>query len=145
MGRNKRDTEFLDKACDRYSTFRKRRGGLRKKVKELSTLCGIKAVMICRGQKKSQEENPRFKCWAYDSSKLTRDAGEFIHLLNSLSREERSKAIYEQEKMLNEQIKDVKKQLVKQKRITAEVEKRLQSRPRYSIDDLRHLRNQVEA
>ncbi|XP_010260943.1 PREDICTED: agamous-like MADS-box protein AGL80 [Nelumbo nucifera] len=49
MGRGKLKLEFISKESSRRTTFRKRMLGLKKKVKEFSTLCGVDACLIVHG------------------------------------------------------------------------------------------------
>lgn len=63
MGRAKLTMELIKKEKSRNLAFQKRKISLKKKVNELSTLCGVKAVMIIYGPKQTSLQDNQPDIW----------------------------------------------------------------------------------
>ncbi|KAL8096949.1 hypothetical protein AgCh_030144 [Apium graveolens] len=63
MGRAKLTMELIQKEKSRNLAFQKRKISLKKKIKELSTLCGVKAIMMIYGPKQASEQDNQPDIW----------------------------------------------------------------------------------
>lgn len=103
MGRAKFPIKWsIPKDTSRNVTFLKRKRGLRKKVEELSILCGVEACMVCFGpqtdQQTSQDQPP--DVWPNTSKAL-----EIIERYRRLSKEEQDKKKLDNSCFLEQRIK----------------------------------------
>lgn len=70
MGRAKLTMELIKKEKSRNLAFQKRKISLKKKVRELSTLCGVKAVMIIYGPKQTPLQDNQPDIWPENHAEI---------------------------------------------------------------------------
>nr|QWX93789.1 MADS-box protein 50 [Cunninghamia lanceolata] len=108
MGRAKIPIKWIPRDTSRNLTFLKRKRGLRKKVEELSILCGVEACMVCFGpqtdQQTSQDQHP--DVWPNMSKAL-----EVIERYKRLSKEEQDKKKLDNSSFLEQRIKKLRFEL----------------------------------
>ncbi|CAE5958259.1 unnamed protein product [Arabidopsis arenosa] len=105
MGRRKVTHQLISDNATRRVTFRKRKDGLFKKIKELTILCGLPACAIIYSEYK-------------DGPELWPNVNEVRSLLNRLSKlpvEKQTKYMMDQKDLMNKMIKDAEKRLEKEK------------------------------
>ncbi|KAF8377696.1 hypothetical protein HHK36_031080 [Tetracentron sinense] len=86
MGRSKLSLELISKEKSRNTTFQKRKKGLKKKIYEFSTLCGVDACLIIYGPKHG-DRPVEPEIWPENSGEVVR----IINRYNEHSKEEREK------------------------------------------------------
>ncbi|KAK0585776.1 hypothetical protein LWI29_033899 [Acer saccharum] len=74
MGRGKLSLEFIDNEKTRTTTYQKRKRGLKKKVEEFATLCGVPACMVIYG--------PKLKNKPVEVNVWPEDANGFMKVVN---------------------------------------------------------------
>nr|QWX93793.1 MADS-box protein 54 [Cunninghamia lanceolata] len=108
MGRAKIPIKWISKDASRNLTFLKRKKGLKKKVEELSVLCGIDACMVCFGTKKDQQtsQEQHLDVWPSMSKAL-----EVIERYRRLSKDEQNKKKLDNSSFLQQRINKLKFEL----------------------------------
>ncbi|KAI4295016.1 hypothetical protein MLD38_040706 [Melastoma candidum] len=101
MGRRKVKLELINNESVRKTTFRKRKGGLFKKVGELKTLCGIDACSIVYG---TNDDEPY--CWP-DPDEAARVVGR----LHSLPSHKQGKHMLSHEQYVEKNLGDLEAKL----------------------------------
>ncbi|GAA0173739.1 MADS box transcription factor [Lithospermum erythrorhizon] len=104
MARKKITLAYINNDSQRKATFKKRRKGLMKKVRELSTLCGIDACAIIYSPYETQPD-----VWP-NTSDVQRVVAQFIRMPEM----EQSKKMVNQEGFIRQRIAKVTEQLKKQ-------------------------------
>nr|QWX93794.1 MADS-box protein 55 [Cunninghamia lanceolata] len=108
MGRAKIPIKWISKDASRNLTFLKRKKGLKKKVEELSVLCGIDACMVCFGNKTDQQtcQEQHLDVWPSMSKAL-----EVIERYRRLSKDEQNKKKLDNSSFLQQRINKLKFEL----------------------------------
>lgn len=112
MGRRKVTHQFISDNSTRRVTFRKRKDGLLKKLKELTILCGLPACAIIYSEYKEGPE-------------LWPNRNEVRALLNRLSElpvEKQTKYMMNQTDLMNRMIHDAEKRLEKERFVRRSME-----------------------
>ncbi|KAF9618665.1 hypothetical protein IFM89_002360 [Coptis chinensis] len=78
MGRAKLNMQLISKEKSRHTTFIKRKKGLKKKIFEFSTLCGVDACMIIYGPKQS-DRPVEPETWPENQDEMHRIINQFRH------------------------------------------------------------------
>ncbi|XP_043725970.1 agamous-like MADS-box protein AGL80 [Telopea speciosissima] len=104
MARKKVKLVFIQNDSARRATFKKRRRGIMKKVRELSTLCGVSACAIVYGPYESEPE-----VWP-----SLPEAKRVVSRFKSLPDMEQCKKMMNQEEFLMQRIAKLREQLKKQ-------------------------------
>ncbi|XP_058083550.1 agamous-like MADS-box protein AGL80 [Magnolia sinica] len=116
MARKKVKLAWIANDSSRKATFKKRKKGLIKKVRELSTLCGVPACAIIYGPQSSQP----LEVWPTSA-----DAVDVIMRFKSLPEMEQSKKMINQEGFLRQRLAKLKEQLKRQEKENREAEARV--------------------
>lgn len=112
MARRKIKLELIVSRSIRKATFKKRREGLLKKVRELAILCGVDAFIMI-----SSPDDPEPVTWPSDA-----EAKQVVIRFCNLSAMERSKKMINQESYLNERLTKIQDQLKRTQRKNMEKE-----------------------
>lgn len=117
MGRAKIPIKWIPRDTSRNMTFMKRKKGLKKKVEELSILCGVEACMVCFGQMDQQNASDHPDVWPGKSKAL-----EIVERYRSLSKEEQEKKKLDNSSFLEQRIKKLKVELSIKRKENTELE-----------------------
>nr|ALE99369.1 agamous-like 80 [Annona squamosa] len=113
MARKKVKLAWIANESSRKATYKKRKKGLLKKVRELSTLCGVPACAVICGPQTSQP----LEVWP-----TAAEAREIIVKFKRLPEMEQSKKMMNQEGFLRQRLAKLKEQLKRQQRDNREAE-----------------------
>ncbi|CAI9103364.1 OLC1v1001829C1 [Oldenlandia corymbosa var. corymbosa] len=116
MTRRKVRLAYIVNPSDRKASYKKRKRGLMKKVKELSTLCGIDAAAVLYGP---YDEKP--EVWPEDPTALNQVLARF----KAVPASEKGKRMVDQEIFTRQRIEKTKEQIQKIMRDSRETEIRL--------------------
>ncbi|XP_057858498.1 agamous-like MADS-box protein AGL17 [Cryptomeria japonica] len=109
MGRAKIPIKWIPKDTSRNVSFIKRKRGLRKKIEELSILCGVDACMVCYGPHSHTDQHTSSSSpdvWPDISKAL-----EVIDRYRRLSKEEQDKKKLDNSTFLEQRIKKLRSEL----------------------------------
>nr|ADE77809.1 unknown [Picea sitchensis] len=118
MGRAKITIKWIPRDTSGNMTFMKRKKGLKKKVEELSILCGVEVCMVCFGPQMDQQtasDHPHV--WPGKSKAL-----EIVERYRSLSKEEQENKKLDNSSFLEQRIKKLKVELSIKRKENRELE-----------------------
>ncbi|KAM0946678.1 putative transcription factor MADS-type1 family [Dioscorea sansibarensis] len=113
MARKKVKLAWISNESARKATFKKRRKGLMKKVRELSVLCDVKVCAIVYAPNESQP----VEVWPSEP-----EAMRLVQRFKSIPEMEKSKKMMNQESFLRQRITKLQEQLQKQEKDNREME-----------------------